>query len=94
METRHLPVPFGYRTSCAGDEKDRIGSLQQNIRDLKCCLAIQSNVENSTVNPLAPERFEGLSNASEWAYCLTAQAADQFFQLHGNESLVLDEEQF
>jgi hypothetical protein len=77
----------------AGDEKDRIASLQQNIGNLKCRIAIQSNVENGAVNLLAPKRSEGVSNPSERAHRITAQAADQFLQLHGNERLVLDEEQ-
>src|SRR5437763_1083154 len=93
MATWHVPVSVRYQTARAGDEKDRIGSLQQNIGDLKRRIAIQSNIENRPVHVLAPTHFEGVSNASERANRLTAQAADQFLQLHGNERLVFDEEQ-
>jgi hypothetical protein len=56
MEARQLPIPFRYRINGgAGDEKDWISSLQKNVGDLKSGLAIEPNVENGAVNPLAPE---------------------------------------
>ena len=54
MEARHLPVSFRYRTGRSGDKKKRLGSLQQNVGDLKCRIAIQSNVKNRTIKSLRP----------------------------------------
>jgi hypothetical protein len=78
MEARQLPIPFRYRINGgAGDEKDWISSLQKNVGDLKSGLAIEPNVENGAVNPLAPERFEGVPNAAERAHRLAAEGTDQ-----------------